>query len=161
VYDDPESEGTDGARDAVPAGDGHAAVMLARTVKRARTALVEAVAARLGSGLRAVHTQVFDHLDPEGTRLTVLAERAGMTHQAMGELVTDLAGRGYLERVPDPADGRARLIRPTPAGKDELRRAATVLDAIHSEWLRELGPVPASQVVGGLSALIRVCEAGE
>jgi hypothetical protein len=60
---------------------------LARTVKRARTALVAAVSARLDSGLRPPHAQVFEHLEPGGSRLTALADRAGMSHQAMGELV--------------------------------------------------------------------------
>src|SRR4051794_27267510 len=97
-----------------------AAMAMARTVKRARGALVEAVRRSLpgadGSVLRAAHTQVFENLDPDGTRLTVLAERAQMSHQAMGEMVDELVRHAYLERVADPADRRARLIRATASG---------------------------------------------
>src|SRR6266700_918492 len=94
---------------------GEAAAM-ARTVKRARGALIEAARSALqveGSVLRAAHTQVFENLDPDGTRLTTLAERAQISHQAMGEMVDELVRHGYLERILDPADRRARLIRPS------------------------------------------------
>jgi hypothetical protein len=94
---------------------------MARAVKRGRDALVEAVRRGLhGAGTavpRASHAQVFECLDPDGTRLTVLADRARMSHQAMGEMVDELTRHGFLERVPDPADGRARLIRPTARGR--------------------------------------------
>jgi DNA-binding MarR family transcriptional regulator len=131
---------------------------MARTVKGARNALVGALAA-LGP-LRPAHAQVFEHLDPDGTRPTVLAQRAGMTHQAMSELVGELVAAGLLERVADPDDGRARLVRPTPAGRAELERAAAALAAIRAEWQRRLGPdlrVPA--VLAALRTLIDVCEA--
>ena len=83
--------------------DASAEVMtMARTVKRARDALVESVRRSLhgdrGTVLRGSHTQVFECLDPAGTRLTTLAERARMSHQAMGEMVDELTRHGYLER---------------------------------------------------------------
>lgn len=111
-------------------------------VERARDALVESVRRSLygndGAVLRASHTQVFESLDPDGTRLTTLAERARMSHQAMGEMVDELTRHGYLERVPDPADGRARLIRPTKRGQAVLARAADQLRLLHDRWQREL-----------------------
>lgn len=87
-------------------------------------AAARALSAELDAGLvaagftdvRAAHAPVFQVIDPEGTRLTVLAERAGMTKQAMGELIRHLTDRGYVEVGPDPADGRARLVRLTDAG---------------------------------------------
>jgi DNA-binding MarR family transcriptional regulator len=66
--------------------------------------------------LRAAHAQVFAALDPEGARLTDLAARAGMTKQAMGELVRYLEQHGYLEVEPDSRDRRAKVIRPTERG---------------------------------------------
>jgi DNA-binding MarR family transcriptional regulator len=79
------------------------------------------------------HT-VFENLDPGGTRLTVLAKRAGLTHQSMGELVAEIERRGYVERVPDPADGRARLIRLTDEGREVVRTALTVIADIEQRW---------------------------
>jgi DNA-binding MarR family transcriptional regulator len=66
--------------------------------------------------LRAAHAQVFVAIDAEGSRLTDLAARAGMTKQAMGELVRYLEQHGYLEVEPDSRDRRAKLIRPTERG---------------------------------------------
>ena len=134
---------------------------MARAVKQARDALVEAVRRGLegneGGVLRTSHTQVFDNLDPEGTRLTALADRARISHQAMGEMVDELTRHGYLERVPDPTDGRARLVRLTAPGRAELARAPDTLRMVHDRWQHELRDVTVGQVVEALQTLIRIC----
>src|SRR4051812_21713187 len=72
----------------------------------------------LGFGdLRPAHYAVFQSLVPQGSRLTELAERAGMTKQSMGYLVDYLEDHGYLRRVPDPQDQRAQVIRTTAKAK--------------------------------------------
>jgi DNA-binding MarR family transcriptional regulator len=130
---------------------------MARAVKRARDALVDVL--RGGQEvLRASHAQVFEGLDPDGTRLTVLADRARMSHQAMGEMVDELTRHGFLERVPDPADGRARLVRPTARGRSELARAGTELRRLHDRWQAELQDLTVGQVVAALETLIALCE---
>jgi DNA-binding MarR family transcriptional regulator len=138
------------------------AMAMARVVKRARGALVDAVCRALDAGeagvLRAAHTQIFENLDPAGTRLTTLAERAQISHQAMGSLVDELVRHGYLERVPDPADRRARLIRPTTPGRAELSAAAVQLHLIHERWQSELGDLTTTQVTDALGTLIRICQ---
>ena len=63
-------------------------------------------------------------IELEGSRLTQLAERAGMTKQAVGEMVADLEQLGYLERVPDPGDGRAKIIRLSARGWEAQAAAA-------------------------------------
>jgi DNA-binding MarR family transcriptional regulator len=63
------------------------------------------------TGLRTAHTSLFPHIDLEGTRLTELARRVDISKQAVAQLVDELVEMGGLERVPDPADGRAKLIR--------------------------------------------------
>uniref|UniRef100_UPI002458087B MarR family winged helix-turn-helix transcriptional regulator n=1 Tax=Nocardia farcinica TaxID=37329 RepID=UPI002458087B len=70
--------------------------------------LEEALRPALDERLRPAHFAVFRYLDPEGSRITALAEAAGMTQQSMGELVTHLAACGYVERRVDPADPPAR-----------------------------------------------------
>jgi DNA-binding MarR family transcriptional regulator len=136
---------------------------MARAVKRAGSALVETLRQTAGTGegpgLRAAHAQVFEHLDPGGNRLKVLAGRAGMTHQAMGELVADLERAGLLQRVSDPEDGRARLIQATPAGRTVLDRAGARLRLLHDAWERELDGLTVAQVVGALEVFIGVCAA--
>src|SRR3954452_11252951 len=64
------------------------------------------------------HSAVFAQIDREGSRLTDLARGANMTPQAMGELVDELEGLGYVVRRPDPTDRRAKLIMLTAAGRE-------------------------------------------
>src|SRR5215213_7676799 len=70
--------------------------------------------------IRPGHGCVFRFIDDDGTRLTELAERSGLTKQAVGEVVADLEELGYVERVPDPADRRAKTIVLTRRGRDAL-----------------------------------------
>ncbi|MGE3644419.1 MAG: MarR family winged helix-turn-helix transcriptional regulator [Beijerinckiaceae bacterium] len=61
-------------------------------------------------GIRAVHLNLYRNLEFDGTRLTVLAARANMTKQGMQELVDRAEQAGFVERRPDPVDGRAKVI---------------------------------------------------
>ena len=65
--------------------------------------------------IRPAHGCVFGNIDEEGSRLTDLAERSGLTKQSVGEAVADLEQLGFVERVGDPGDGRAKIIRLTRA----------------------------------------------
>ena len=87
----------------------------------------------------AAHHPLFENIDPGGTRLTVLAARAGMTHQSMGELVTVLEQRGYVERRPEPSDGRVRLVVLTEKGRAAVRLAVKEIAAIEAAWLEHVG----------------------
>ncbi len=90
--------------------------------------------------LRAAHAAPFVVMDVEGTRASQLAARAHMTKQAMSELVGYLVERGYLESVPDPSDGRARLVRPTAKGWEAVDAGVQVIAAFDA-WLEDqLGP---------------------
>ena len=82
---------------------------------------------------RVVHHRVMAHVTHEGIRLTELADRAGMTKQAMSELVVELERLGYLHRSPDPSDGRAKLIGFTDKGRAAVKaatRAFQHMDAV-------------------------------
>jgi predicted transcriptional regulator len=107
-------------------------------IRRMGTLMVDELVKRMdAAGYRDVNASfhpVFENLDAGGTRLTDLAARAGMTHQSMGELVTALERRGYLERRADPTDGRARLVRLTPRGRQFVRRALREIQAIEAAW---------------------------
>ncbi|MFD0362427.1 MarR family winged helix-turn-helix transcriptional regulator [Nocardia sp. GCM10030253] len=95
--------------------------------------------ARLDDQLRPAHYAVFRHLDPAGTRITALAEAAGMTQQSMGELVTHLERCGLVERQVDPMDRRARLVIMTDAGRTALEVAADRIKSIERTLADALG----------------------
>ena len=106
-----------------------------------------------GYALRPAHAAVFIHIDRAGSRLTHLAERAAMTPQAMGELIDDLAERGYVERIPDPVDRRAKLIVLTDLGFDTLQSAFDTILGIEAELEAELGPTGLARFQRALRAI--------
>ena len=77
--------------------------------------------------IRTAHTTLFPHLDFEGIRLTDLAVRVGVTKQAVGQLVDDLAALGMVERVSDPADKRAKRVRFSRRGHAALMQGLGIL----------------------------------
>jgi DNA-binding MarR family transcriptional regulator len=89
--------------------------------------------------LRPAHTSLFPHIDQQGTRLTELARRLGVTKQAAGQLVSDLEELEVVERLDDPADGRAKLVRFTETGLKALHHGLSVLQGIEAELERRLG----------------------
>lgn len=89
--------------------------------------------------IRPPHGNVMQFLDDDGTRVSVLAERAQMTKQSMAELVLHLEKLGYVERVPDPADRRAKLVRATRRGSQLYAIAREVVAEIEADWTRRLG----------------------
>ena len=96
--------------------------------------------------VRAPHGNVFQYLDDGGTRVSVLAQRAQITKQSMAELVAHLERHGYVERVPDPADRRAKLVRTTRKGKQLYRIARDVVAEIEDDWTRRLGKAKMRQL---------------
>jgi len=89
--------------------------------------------------IRPPHGNVFPFLDDEGTRVSVLAQRAQITKQSMAELVEHLERHGYVERVPDPGDRRAKLVRATARGHELYALAREVAAEIEREWTERLG----------------------
>lgn len=107
----------------------------------------------LGTDLRPAHYAVFRYLAPGGSRVTALAEAAGMTQQSMGELVTHLEKCGYVRRMPDPADGRARLVVTTAAGQDAVALAGHHIQRIEQTIAAELGTESLTAVRDALARL--------
>jgi DNA-binding MarR family transcriptional regulator len=110
--------------------------LLRRTSRRMVEEITERMEADGYPDSPSRHHPVFENIDPEGTRVTVLAARAGITHQAMAQLVTELEERGIVERVADPSDGRARLVRLTDEGREIVRAALKQIAAIEDKWRR-------------------------
>lgn len=111
--------------------------------------------------LRAAHMPIFMHIDhpPAGTTVTVLAERAQMTKQSMGELVGYLEKQGYVERGPDPADGRAKTVRLTDRGWAAHEEAPRVVRALEDHWAARLGEAKMRELRALLKELIATLEA--
>jgi DNA-binding MarR family transcriptional regulator len=89
--------------------------------------------------IRNAHGCVFRYIDVDGSRLTDLAAQSGVTKQAVGEFVDELQQLGYVERAPDPIDGRAKIIRLTKRGRDARRAALRIFDDIEREWADRFG----------------------
>ncbi len=105
--------------------------------------------------LRAAHAPVFMAIDPDGTRVTELAERTRMTKQAVGELVRRLEDRGYVAVTADPADARVRRVRLTDHGWQALATGERVI-AEFDRWLET--SIGAQQVTRLRSTLTAIAD---
>lgn len=83
--------------------------------------------------------RVFQRVGPEGSRLKDLADQAQMTKQSASVMVDQLEHLGYVRRIPDPTDGRARLIVIEQRGRRAVEVAMATLDEIYGEWKTYLG----------------------
>ena len=90
--------------------------------------------------LRPGHAALFLSVDRRsGSRLTDLAEHTRLTKQAMMSMVDDLEARGYVRRVPDPADARAKLVRLTANGRRAAAECRRAVQSLEQRTRRELG----------------------
>ena len=108
------------------------------------------LAARDQVGAAIVH--ITRHLERGGSRLTELADRAGMSKQAMGDLVDQCAAWGLVRREPDPRDARAKRIVFTPAGLDWLQAFRQAVQQAEAEFREQVGASVATVVALGLEA---------
>ena len=83
--------------------------------------------------------RVFQRIGPAGTRLGELAEQAQVTKQTAGFLVDQLERAGYVERIPDPRDARAKLVRLAERGQQTAAVAAEAVARVEAEWAEHLG----------------------
>jgi len=100
----------------------------------------------------AAHIHITRHLALEGSRLTDLAQRAGMTKQAMGDLVDQCEAWGLVVREPDGNDARARRVRFTATGLAWLQAFKDAVAQAEAEFRAEVGAEIATVVMIGLEA---------
>ena len=100
----------------------------------------------------AAHVHITRHLALSGDRLTDLAERAGMTKQAMANLVDQCEAWGLVTREADPLDARARRVRFTPTGLAWLQAFRDAVAQAEAEFRAEVGSDVATVVAIGLEA---------
>ena len=117
----------------------HIGRLLHRAARAYNVLALDRLHAQGHTSLSLAHTNLLPHLGTEGTRIVTLAERAGMTKQAAGQLVAELETHGYVERAPDPDDGRATRVQFTAAGWRYLLDAQEVKREIEAGYRAELG----------------------
>lgn len=124
---------------------------------RAARLVNEAAIARVrvaGGTLREAHTQLFPHITREGVRLTAIAEKLGVTKQAIGPLVDDLEREGVVERVDDPEDARAKRIRWTAKGERALVLGLGLLADLERELAEKVGTTRLAELADTCERLI-------
>jgi len=118
----------------------------------------EAVAAAGFGDITTAQGRLFARIGPQGTRVTELAEHARITKQTAGFLVDQLERAGYVRRVPDPADARARLVRIAPRGEAAIAVARAAEAEVEVEWTRYLGKQGANQLRRALTRLRQITD---
>jgi DNA-binding MarR family transcriptional regulator len=99
----------------------------------------EAVAAAGFTDITLAQARVAARIAPGGSRVTDLAEQARVTKQSAAFLVEQLEAAGYVERVPDPTDGRARLVRLTSRARGVVQAANAEVERVLAEWSDHVG----------------------
>lgn len=122
------------------------AILLREPFRAGNEVLHRRFAERGHPEIRPAHGNVMQFLDDGGTRVSVLADRAQMTKQSMAELVAHLEQLRYVERVPDPSDRRAKLVRATPRGRQLYAIAREVVAEVEAEWTKRLGKAKMRQL---------------
>lgn len=103
------------------------------------TRVFDGLAALGFDDLTRAQGRVFQRIAPGGSRITELAQQVGVTKQTAGFLVDQLERAGYVQRVPDPTDRRARLIRVNERGARSVEASATIVAEVEVEWTTHLG----------------------
>ncbi|HEX4811855.1 MAG TPA: MarR family transcriptional regulator [Nonomuraea sp.] len=114
-------------------------VLSSRTLFSLQRELFSRLSAQGHPRVRPRHGAVLAYLDEEGTRATDLAALSGQHKQVIGTLVDELVELGYVERRPDPADRRAKLIVPTERGRDHMARSEAILAEMEAGHARAVG----------------------
>lgn len=103
------------------------------------TRIFQGLAAAGYGDITPAQARVFQRIAEGGSRLTDLAEQAGVTKPTAGFLVDQLERGGYVERVPDPTDGRARLVKVAERGRRSVEASRVIITEIEDEWTAHLG----------------------
>jgi DNA-binding MarR family transcriptional regulator len=111
--------------------------------------------------LRPVHNVVLGQLGEGGARITDMAAQSGVTKQAVTILVDYLEARGYVGRVADPRDGRAKLVRLTDRGRAAADASDRIADEIERGWAEQIGAEDLAAVKRTLRRLVASLSTGD
>jgi DNA-binding MarR family transcriptional regulator len=126
---------------------------------RAMESAVLAALAEAGfDDITLAQARVFQRIAKEGSRLTELAAAAQVTKQTAGSLVDQLEHAGYVERRPDPRDGRARLVVVARRGAAAVRASRDVVAQVEARWAAHLGEARTAQLRAALTRLREITD---
>lgn len=115
--------------------------------------------ARAGyTDMTIAQARIAARIEPGGSRVTQLAEAAQVTKQTAGFLVEQLEREGYVERVPDPTDGRARLVKIAARGNAAREAVLPALAEVEAQWMAHIGPERMAQLRETLRLLREVAD---
>lgn len=124
--------------------------LLLRASRIVNRHVVEALNARGHAGLRATHTILLSNMELAGSTVTQVAERAGITKQAMGRIAAELESAGYVQIAVDPSDRRARMVTLTDAGQTLMADSFDVMAELEQRYARVMGHDRLSAMLEGL-----------
>lgn len=139
----------------------HVLALLGEVLDAFRRDLAEALAEAPSGvrGLRSSQLRLLSLTPSDGLRVTDLAQRVGMTKQALGEFANALEAQGLLETVRDDRDRRARILRPTASGLEVVAIGTRAIRAVEERWRTRLGDRRWSQLRSLLTELAEPAEA--
>ena len=157
--DTPDPAADDEATAGAGSGEGLNLGLLCYIAYRAMEARVVAALAAAGfDDMTIAQARLAARIGQDGSRVTDLAEQAQVTKQTAGFLVDQLEKSGYVHRVPDPADGRARLVRFTKRGLAVVAIARRAEVETEAEWVKHLGARGADQLRRQLTRLREITD---
>ena len=132
--------------------------LLIRITRHMTVETVTRMQARGIAGMQPAYPRLLGNLDTEGTRIGALARRMGTTRQATAQLAAEIERAGFVERRPDPQDGRGVIVRFTPTGRAGLDCAVQVMAEIEAEYAGIVGAGDLTQLKETLARLLAVVD---
>jgi DNA-binding MarR family transcriptional regulator len=128
--------------------------LLLRASRIVNRHVVEGLHRRGYDDLRSTHTTLLSNIDLAGSTVTVAAERAGITKQAMGRLADELEAAGYIRVESDSRDARARILTLTRSGRQLMLDSLEVMAELQQRYARTIGRERLASMLRGLSEFV-------
>lgn len=136
----------------------HPGVLMFVAVRHVETRVIDAVVEAGFDDITLAQARVAARIAEGGSRLTDLAAAAQVTKQSAGVMVDQLERGGYVERVADPTDARAKLVRFAPRGQAVLAVAREVEAMVLAEWTAHLGVTRMNELCASLAKLREITD---
>lgn len=133
-------------------------VLLFIAYRAMEAASMEGLARAGYTDMTVAQARIAARIDPGGSRVTQLAAAAHVTKQTAGFLVEQLENAGYVERVPDPTDRRARLVKVAARGRAAAEAALPALAEVEERWTAHLGPERMAELRETLTMVREICD---